>query len=186
MWVSLLSSGFSLVGVYSSLREVPELDAASQLGTYWNRRQQERCFMVLWTTLLFVIFAFFSQQHDNVDVHLLNFWSTVTPWPSSTKPRVILILYFCRWLFLLQSGLLCVLLLDYTLFFQTISPLCSAHPDPSPLFQHTCSLSHAADTFTFMLPTMQVIWENTESPSPGQSPPCVLSAKTWAGFSRRR
>lgn len=129
---------------------------------------------------------FFPRQHDSIDVQSLNFWSTVTPWPFSTQLPVILILYLCSWWFLLQSGLLHVLLLDYTPFFQTISPLCSVHPDPNPFLQHACSISHAVDTFTFMLSTMQVIYENTESARPVQTPPHVLFTETWAWFSGRR
>lgn len=55
-----------------------------------------------------------------------------------------------------------MLLLDYTLFFQTISPLCSAHLVASPFFQHACSLSHVVDTFTFTLSIMQVICESAD------------------------
>lgn len=103
VWVSLLSPGFSPVCVYA-LTEVPELDAVSQLGTYWCWREQEGCFMALWTTLLFV--SLFSQQHDSVDVHWLNFRSIVMSWPFPTKLLVILISYLPNWLFLCQSRLL--------------------------------------------------------------------------------
>lgn len=57
---------FNLLSEYSCLREVPELDAVSWPGTYWYQRKQ-KCFMTSWTILLFVVFAFYSQQHDNVD-----------------------------------------------------------------------------------------------------------------------